>query len=105
MKCGSAFVGYNSCLVNDAIEVIRCYRCSRYNHSSKNCKASLCCPRCAGDHEVKDCEATALSCINCVTLAKSGGKVLDSAHAAWDSRCRAHAEFRDKLRESLLSIQ
>lgn len=105
MRSGSVFIGYNSCAVFDAVEVMRCFKCSRFNHSSKNCNADPCCPRCSGAHEVNICKSTALSCVNCVALKKSGRGNIDTAHAAWDSSCLAHAELRRSLRDSLLSVQ
>lgn len=64
-----------------------CYKCWRYGHGQKFCKASsVKCCKCGMEHEEKDCNAAELKCINC------GG-----AHKASDREC-PEWERQDKIR-------
>lgn len=104
IKRGYLLVGYDSCKVSDAIEVFRCFKCNEFEHSSRSCSSPLCCPRCSGSHEVKQCQSLTLSCSNCKKLhVKDINVAID--HAAWDtSRCCAYIQACEKLRSDVLSI-
>jgi len=43
------------CRVDDYIVAKRCYRCSKYNHTFRECKGEEPCPLCSGGHRLKDC--------------------------------------------------
>jgi hypothetical protein len=59
-----------------ATQIKQCWKCQKFdNHSSYNCKGSLACPKCGGDHTGRGCE-NAPHCANC------GG-----SHRAWDRAC------------------
>jgi hypothetical protein len=47
IAAGSVFIGYDHCYVFDAVEILRCYNCNEFQHSSKNCKQKRSCPKCA----------------------------------------------------------
>lgn len=49
-------VGFNRCPVYESINLIRCYKCSRFNHLARVCSVdNEICSRCAGFHSSKDC--------------------------------------------------
>jgi hypothetical protein len=61
-------LGWTICRVDDYRVAKRCYRCSRYNHTSRECKGEATFPLCTG-HRLKDCTAnkTDYKCLNCIT--------------------------------------
>lgn len=64
-----------------------CYKCWRFGHSQKFCKASsVKCCKCGLEHEEKECKATNLKCINC-----------GEAHKASDKNC-PERDRQDKIR-------
>lgn len=64
-----------------------CYKCWRYGHSKKFCKAnSVKCCKCGLEHDEEECETEVLKCINC------GG-----AHKASDKNC-PERDRQDKIR-------
>src|SRR5699024_9208737 len=79
ISSGGLFVGYDCCTVFDALEVMRCFTCSGYGHTSRVCKSKRFCPKCSEEHDIKDCKAVTLKCINCVNLGKRQGRELESA--------------------------
>lgn len=101
MSSGFIFVGYDYCNVYDALDLLRCYNCNKYGHSSKACKNKICCPRCSGEHSVKECKSTELKCSNCVSTEKQGNSSIDVNHAVWDSSCIFYNNLLTKLRADL----
>lgn len=101
---GNIFVEFDCCKVFNAIDVSRCYNCNEFHHSSNNCKNSVLCPRCGGNHKVQDCKSSLLNCSNCVKLnAKLNGTV-NAMHAAWDvNKCTAYKQACDRLRSDVLA--
>lgn len=66
LDAGIVFMGWRACKCEDHILIPRCFKCSRLGHISKNCtKTAFCCPKCAGNHELKDCSSESIKCINC----------------------------------------
>lgn len=47
--------------------ITMCFRCQRFNHTSKHCNLNLRCVRCGEEHDIKDCERnnTPVKCVNC----------------------------------------
>jgi hypothetical protein len=105
MKRGGLVVGYDHCVVYDALEVSRCFNCNDFNHSSRSCFNVRSCSRCSLDHDVKSCKSETLKCINCVRLNKSKNLNLDVAHAAWDTGCPACRTSIDKLKQDILAVR
>ena len=49
-------VGYLSFKIKPFIrEPLRCYKCNAYGHIAINCKNILKCPKCLGEHTIKEC--------------------------------------------------
>ena len=102
ISSGGLFVGYDYCYTFDAVELNRCFNCNSLGHSSYVCTQKICCPRCSGDHNVKNCTAANLKCINCVKSAEKDKTTLDTGHAAWDTRCPTYLKALEKLKRDLL---
>lgn len=95
------FIGFDVCRVYDGINVIRCFNCCGYHHVSVGCKNKLVCPRCAGEHTVKDCRSTSLKCINCLNISKVLPDIATN-HAAWDHDCTVYKKKLASLHKDLL---
>ncbi len=76
--------------VFDAVEIVRCYRCSLFNHTDKDCKNDAVCPRCAGPHKINVCNSNRLKCINCHRANMRLNLNLNTKHCAWDIDCPVH---------------
>ena len=59
-------LGCTICRAYDYIVTKRCFRCSRYNHSFRDCKGDETCPLFTRSHKLKECAATKSEhkCIN-----------------------------------------
>lgn len=103
-KAGNLFVNYDSCVVFDAIELNRCYRCNEFHHSSKFCSNPVSCPRCGQNHELKVCKAESLTCSNCVKRNEKLDLKVNVNHAAWDtSNCTVYKQACAKIKNDILT--
>lgn len=101
---GFVFIKFARCRVYNANLVPRCYKCSRLSHYEKNCTSSeLCCPKCAGEHKLKDCDSNNLKCINCITANQKLKTKIDVKHAAFDRKCPTLAH-RQKTLKSFFEV-
>lgn len=98
---GKVNVGWDRCKVFEAISVLRCFKCWSYGHKFDECKESLCCPRCADSHEVKDCKAEFETCTNCVKHNQKKpdtAKHVDVCHSAWSYECAVYKDKENKAK-------
>lgn len=51
--------------------LIQCYRCLRYNHTTRQCKGAKVCKVCGSKDEQHECNSPVESCINCRGLHKA----------------------------------
>lgn len=89
-KKGHLYIGWKKCYIQDHCHVIRCYRCSRFGHSKKDCKnVKLCCYKCSGEHEFINCDSNVRKCINCVNYNNNSkdGNAIPTDHWASDENC------------------
>lgn len=91
---GFLYLGWSKCNVADSFHVMRCFNCSLFGHTQKNCtnKAPTC-PLCSGCHTLKECRVSENQhkCINCIHLnEKNKNNELDVNHAALSKNCAAY---------------
>jgi hypothetical protein len=99
LKTGYLTVGYSRCKVYDANSVPRCFKCSQLGHFEKNCASTtICCPKCAGEHKLKECDSNEVRCINCETANQRLKTKIDVHHAAFDRNCPQLARRNKMLR-------
>ena len=85
-------IGWNSCPVYEQVNVVRCYRCSAFNHFASECKSErMYCCLCSGDHSLNDCGTKEskkdLKCINCCRANDEYGTDVDVNHSAMSMQC------------------
>jgi len=61
-------IGWQICKTDDYVTATRCFKCSKFNHRTMDCRGEVTCPLCAGPHTIKECKSnpTEHNCINCV---------------------------------------
>ncbi len=68
IKTKRIFIDWISCKVEDSLPIVKCFRCQRFGHKSKECrKTTDICGHCGGDHKSKECnlEESQPFCSNC----------------------------------------
>lgn len=105
-------VGLDRCRIYDGIELLRCYKCSNFNHSASVCKAKFACPRCSMEHELTDCkDEYSTKCINCFNyknlhLKSNENLDIDCNHTAMDkNNCFVYKLKIKSLKSSILGLQ
>lgn len=80
-------IGWDRCYVHEVHNITRCYNCSGFYHKAKECKNKLACPKCSGEHTLKDCTSSQAECINCKMAIQKLKIKVDARHEAWDLNC------------------
>jgi hypothetical protein len=83
-------LGWLVCRADDYVTATRCFKCSKFNHRTTECRGDVACPLCAGPHTIKECKSdpTTYKCINCEIYNRHNPtKVISAAHSALDKGC------------------
>lgn len=94
---------YTILSVEDYISVKRCGKCSRFNHTTRNCQGNQACPLCSEAHSKQDCpgrdKPEEYVCVNCTSFnahCKPSQKVATS-HSSLDSHCPSYLSAINRL--------
>ena len=82
-------IEWQICRIEDYLVANRCFKCSRFNHTHRNCREEVTCPLCTGPH-TKECKADSVvhKYINCVTFNKHNqNKNVSVDHSFLDKKC------------------
>lgn len=84
-------IGWSICRVYEQIDVLRCFRCSAFTHTSKQCDADKpACAICGGDHMLESCgvkERKDFKCINCCRRNERYKTKANVNHSAMSIEC------------------
>ncbi|KAK4881871.1 hypothetical protein RN001_005190 [Aquatica leii] len=108
MKEEKINVGWDRCIVYDAIEIRRCYRCNGFNHKASECKAQKACPKCAGSHGLQECTVDGEEnhkCSNCIQMAEKLKMKLDINHPTTAPQfTRSQLIFTTNLKSKIFQV-
>jgi len=83
-------LGWQICKTDDYLTATRCFKCSKFNHRTQDCRGEVTCPLCAGPHTLKECkgDTTTFKCINCENYNRhKPTKNVSVNHSALDRKC------------------
>ncbi|XP_066157698.1 uncharacterized protein [Euwallacea fornicatus] len=103
---GHIKVGWTKCRVEEADSPLRCYKCSRYGHSSRKCTVKDTmegkCLNCSEKgHQAKNCKNPP----RCYACYKEGGKNDNMDHKAQSVQCPAYKNAVQEWRRTLKTRQ
>lgn len=101
MSVGKLRIGWDICVVQEIVDVLRCFNCNTFGHPSKYCKEKLTCPKCSGDHSIGDCKSEEAKCINCVSANRDLNMNLDTSHFVWSAECSSLKRQSDRQRKKI----
>jgi hypothetical protein len=87
---GRVFIGWDSCRVYQHIDILRCFKCSQFGHRAVNCPYEICCAKCSGNHDGKDCVSDQEKCVNCVWANDRLKLNLDVCHPSYSLKCPSY---------------
>lgn len=94
-------IGWDICSVFEQLNVLRCYKCNAFGHTAADCNETQhFCPRCAENHEIKDCKSKILKCINCVRSSQRLNISLDVNHSVWSTKCKVFERKINQKRQT-----
>lgn len=106
LNCGKLFVGYDYCSIYDAIDIRRCFKCCGFHHVANQCTNNThICPKCSGNHTLKECNADFVKCTLCMKLKSSLNKDINVNHAVWDLNCTVYKQALQKFRSNVLGTE
>jgi hypothetical protein len=97
-------IGWQVCNCSDYLNVMRCYKCSKYNHRSQECHGNVVCPHCSQNHTIQECKAGKESyrCANCVNYNKYNTMAqVNVNHSSLDKSCSCYKAALKRLTERL----
>lgn len=93
------FLGWDSCVVYEDLNIRRCYKCWGFNHIAAKCSATHhSCPKCSGKHTVSECTSAEEKCVVCLEMAATRNLPLDANHAATSLDCPTYRHRADLAR-------
>ncbi|VEN42150.1 unnamed protein product [Callosobruchus maculatus] len=101
MQRGFLYVGWKKCYITDYVRVKRCFKCCGLGHLDKDCTAQVCCPKCCGDHKLKECKSDCIKCSNCTNYNKSFKQNVPTDHKATSFDCPLYKNYLDKLKQNI----
>lgn len=87
MKVGKINIKWDRCRIVEAVQLIRCFNCSGFNHIADNCNRKKACPKCAEEHLITDCKSEDEKCANCISVNQNLKLNLDIDHPGWSHQC------------------
>lgn len=96
MKQGKIMVDMMSHRIAEYDEPMQCYKCCKFGHTAKHCKAAEpTCYVCGGKHEGRTCKVTTKKCINCYKAGSKSGIV----HKATDYQCPVYKKQQGEIKK------
>jgi hypothetical protein len=96
-------LGWLICNVGDYLVTNQCYNCSKYNHRHRECRGTITCPLCTGNHSLKDCSVNSQNykCINCLNFNKQNKNAnINDNHSALDRNCPSLKAVLEKYKQN-----
>lgn len=92
---------FNSYLVREYVDVLRCYKCQKYGHKSALCKSQQSCGKCGGLHDFKNCQADFVECVNCKEHNERNSIKVAVSHVCGSSECHIQIAAMKKQKERI----
>jgi hypothetical protein len=96
-------LGWQICKTDDYVTATRCFKCSKFNHRTMECRGEITCPLCTGPHTLKECKSSPMEhkCINCVIYNRHNPtKAISEAHSALEKGCPSLQAVLERNRQN-----
>ena len=96
-------IGWQICKTDDYVTGTRCFKCSKFNHRTGDCRGETICPLCAGSHTIKECKSNPMEyrCNNCVIYNRHNPtNAISEAYSALDRGCPSLQAVLERNRQN-----
>lgn len=97
-------IGWKQYKVIEHVNIIRCFKCSGFNHYANECKREITCSKCGGAHSSKNCQSMELKCTNCANKNKkknNNDPINDDKHNAFDKKCPIYIKLTENYKKRI----
>lgn len=84
------FIGWDSCFVEEDVNIRRCFKCWGFDHVSLKCELIQRCPKCCGNHNQTQCESSTLKCAVCTDAVSRNHLKIDTDHSVFSTTCPSY---------------
>ena len=92
-------IEWDRCSVYEYFNVVRCFKCGRYNHKVQECKATQTCLKCGeSNHKSNECTNVKLTCINCKESNEKLHLKLNTDHSVYDGSCSVFQRIVESIK-------
>ena len=102
MTAGKVNIGWDRCSIQEAVNVLRCFKCGEFGHKSTECVNPETCSKCSGLHKTSECSSTDFNCVNCLKSKKEFHLNLDVKHPAFSTQCPVYRRLFEKRKSNML---
>lgn len=92
---------FNSHVIREYVDVIRCYKCQKYGHKSGSCSSQVACGKYGLNHDFKGCQAKEVHCINCKAHNDRTGGNVTVSHICGTYNCYVQEEMIQRQKEKI----
>ena len=101
MASKRVYLGWQRYVVYKDMSVLKCYKCQLYHHKGNDCKNRIACGKCAGEHDIKQCQSETKECVNCKISNEKYGTEHNIAHKAGEWSCPSFKYFLEIARSRI----
>lgn len=99
IKKKKVMINWDCCSVKEHLSLVRCHKCSGFNHTKDICKNKTACGYCGDDHESTKCESENMRCINCIVANEKYTMNLNTNHHVWSKQCEILSNKLNKIKK------
>jgi len=95
-------LGWQISKIEDYVVATQCYKFSRFNHRTRDCRGEETCPLCAGSQKLKECTTNPqeYKCINCLSYNEHNKNTICVNHTSLDKNCPSMHAILEKHRKN-----
>lgn len=101
LKRSKLKIGWDICKLYEYTNVMRCFKCHGFNHTTKTCTKNVICSNCTGEHSDNKCKSEEVKCSNCTEANKKYNLNINTKHNPYNRTCETLIRQINKMKKKL----